>query len=233
MSDGGSGAVGGGGGGAVGGGDGVSSCRPAQPILVGEVINARDLGGMSVEDGKIIACGTLFRGAPLANLSTQGCLDFARLGVRTVVDLRIPDERAAKPEATCVQDTANIVLAPLPVPYTVSPQDYIADLNTTDSVAEVFRALGNDAAYPIYVHCTWGRDRTGVLTAVILLALGATRDDIMREYLLSQASVGAYPDSLAAVLDEIDRRGGIEVYLASAGISSNQLATLRARVIAR
>jgi Tyrosine phosphatase family len=70
-----------------------------------------------------------------------------------------------------------------------------------------------------------------VLAAIILRALGASRANIMKEYLLSLATVGAYPDSLAAVLDTIERRGGIESYLRAAGVSDGALATLRTRAI--
>ena len=138
------------------------------------------------------------------------------------------------PDARCVTQSTQLVLAPLPVPYDVSPSDYIADLNTTESIARVFHALGDDAAYPLYFHCyAYGRDRTGVLAALILLALGASRDAIMREYLISQPTVGAYPDSLDAVLSEIERRGGISAYLSAAAITSGEVATLRAHAIAR
>lgn len=216
-------------GGAAGPG-GVSGCVPNRSVLVGEVINARDLGGTPLENDGAVACGQLFRGAPLANLSSQGCADFSALGIRTVIDLRTADERAVKPESPCVTDSAKAVFAPLPIPYNVDAHDYLADLDATPSIATALQTLGDEAAYPIYFHCTWGRDRTGVLGAVILLALGASRAAVLQEYSLSEATVGAYPDSLVAVLDEVERRGGIEAYFAAAGISQAQLATLRARV---
>jgi protein-tyrosine phosphatase len=149
-----------------------------------------------------------------------------------VIDLRVPAERELKPNAICVHQTADVRSAPLPIPYSVSRADYVADLNTTESISEAFRALGDGAAYPIYFHCTWGRDRTGVLAALILLALGATHAEIMQEYLLSRPIVGAYPDSLAAVLEEVERRGGVDAYLAAAGIPAETIATLRARATA-
>jgi protein-tyrosine phosphatase len=115
------------------------------------------------------------------------------------------------------------------VPYNVSPADYIADLDASESMATIFTALGDDAAYPIYFHCTWGRDRTGILAAVILLELGASREAILDEYLLSRLSVGAFPMSLEAALDEIERRGGSTAYLKALGVTQQQLATLHAR----
>jgi protein tyrosine phosphatase (PTP) superfamily phosphohydrolase (DUF442 family) len=199
-----------------------------EEILIGEIENARDLGGTPLEDGEVVAYGELFRGPPLTPLTEAGCAELERLGIRTIIDLRTDEERATKPDDPCAQQLADVVLAPLPVPYSVSPQDYVADLNTTESIVEAFRALGDEAAYPIYFHCTWGRDRTGVLAAVILLALGADRAAILDEYLLSQTTVGAYPLSLEAVLDEVDRRGGIDAFLASTDVPDEWVAALRA-----
>jgi protein-tyrosine phosphatase len=216
-----------------GGAGGRGLCAPGQPILgdVG-VVNARDLGGTPLADGGAVACGAVYRGPPLANFSAQACDAFAALGIRTVIDLRIESERGGKQDSPCVAAAAHIVLAPMPVPYSVSPKDYVADVNATTSIAKAFEVLGDPAAYPVYVHCTWGRDRTGVFSAIVLLALGASREAILKEYLLSQSTVGAYPDSLVAVFDEIDRQGGIEAYLTAAGIPAEQVATLRMRTVA-
>lgn len=210
----------------------TSTWEPRPTWILGEEIkNARDLGGVPLGDERSVAKGAVFRGPPLAQLSSSGCAEFARLGIRTVIDLRVASERTAVPEADCVSDNAAVVTAPLPVPYSVSPTDYIADLNEVASIAAAFEMLGDPTAYPIYVHCTWGRDRTGVLVAVILRALGASHADILKEYMLSSASVGAYPTSLEAVLVAIEEGGGIEAYLASAGVSDENLATLRARAV--
>jgi protein tyrosine phosphatase (PTP) superfamily phosphohydrolase (DUF442 family) len=214
-----------------GGGGGSASCAPNQSVLVGAVINARDLGGTPLKAGGQVACGQIFRGPPLAPLSEQACADFRGLGIRTVIDLRTPDEVVGKPDADCVAEAAKLVFTPLPIPYNVSPENYLADLNAP-TFAQALRVLGDEAAYPVYFHCTWGRDRTGVLGAVILLALGATRDTVLAEYMLSAPLVNAFPNSLVAVLDDIERRGGIEAFLSAAGMSADQRATLRARAIA-
>jgi|GEM_PF-6151110 len=214
------------------GGGGMGGCHPGQGILAGRVENARDLGGTPLADGGAVACGAIYRGPPLAYFNKPACDEYASLGIHTVIDLRIETERSAKPDSDCVAATSNVMFAPLPVPYNVSPTDYIADLNAP-TMATALKLLGDEATYPAYVHCTWGRDRTGVFSAVVLLALGASRQAILQEYLLSQATVGAYPDSLVAVLDEIDRQGGIEAYLTGQGISAEQLATLRAHGVAR
>jgi protein-tyrosine phosphatase len=224
----------------VGGCDGGSEATPPtttlspdeEPwILVRDVVNARDVGS-GAGDAAHVAEGVLYRGAPLQGLSSAGCDEFARRGIRTVIDLRIDSERGSLLAADCVTARARVVLAPLPVPYDVSAADYIAILDAGDSIAEAFRVLGDGGSYPVYVNCTWGRDRTGVLVAVALLALGVSADVIMDEYLLSRATVGATPSSLQAALDELERRGGIDAYLASVGVTDAQIAALRARALA-
>jgi Tyrosine phosphatase family len=84
----------------------------------------------------------------------------------------------------------------------------------------------------VYFHCTYGRDRTGVIGALLLLALGASRQTVMEEYMLSEPNVGAYPVALEAVLDEIERRGGATQLLRELGITDEELAVLRRRAVA-
>jgi len=202
-------------------------CEPSRFVLRPDVSNARDLGGVPLSPSGVVECGAIFRGPPL-QLSQDGCRELSGLGVRTVVDLRMEQESAATPEAACV--TAKHVLAPLPVPYGLGPEDYLRDLNTDASIALVFHTFGNPASYPIYFHCTYGRDRTGVVGALVLLVLGATRETVMTEYLLSEPNVGAYPDSLNAVLDEIESRGGAEKFLLELGITDAELAVMKSKI---
>jgi protein-tyrosine phosphatase len=192
------------------------------------VTNARDLGGVPLDQGAV-ACRSLFRGPPLYALSSAGCDQVASLGIKTVIDLRQSFERDSKPTSDCVG--ADQVFAPLPIPYELSAQNYLAVLDAP-VVAQIFHTFADPDAYPIYFHCTWGRDRTGVIGALLLLALGASREDVLTEYLLSKDSVGAYPDSLVAVLDEIDARGGAEAFLVEIGLSQDEISALRERALA-
>ena len=205
-----------------------NTCPAGQMILEGEVVNARDLGGVALADGHHVKCGALYRGGPL-RLSEAGCLKLAQLGVRSVVDLRTESERESTPDAACI--TAEQVSTPLPIPYNVSGDDYLNDLHESASIAAAFATFGDAETYPVYFHCTYGRDRTGVVAALLLLTLGASREAVMSEYLLSERFVGAYPDALDAVLDEIQARGGAEAVLKNAGVTGSQIATLRAQAI--
>jgi protein-tyrosine phosphatase len=207
------------------------SCIPGQWILVGEVPNARDLGGISAAGGTT-ACGVLFRGSAPTGLGEAGCAAFGPEGIRTVVDLRTETEQAASPTSPCVLQQAAWVPAPLPTPWSVSPSDYVADLHTHASMAVVFQVLGKAVAYPVYFHCIYGRDRTGVVAAVILLALGASREAILADYnLTAEAGYGSYPDSLVAVLGDIDAGGGLDAYLALAGVDPVDVEAMRAMTV--
>jgi protein tyrosine/serine phosphatase len=213
---------------------GVERCRPGRTILTDDVVNARDLGGVALADGASIACGKLYRGGALVDLSVQGCKEFADLGIRTVIDLRDPSERDDAPTDACIETWAHVVQAPMPIPNDLSPDDYLAALYAAHSIATAFNALGDEAAYPIYINCVYGRDRTGVLVAVILLALGATREEIIAEYQLTrEAGLSTAPESLIAVLEKIDRLGGVETYLAQMKVSKDAIATLQAQAIMR
>lgn len=208
---------------------GLPASCPEQPwVLSPDLKNARDVGGTPLAAGGHVACGSIFRGPPLT-LTTPGCEQARALGFRTIIDLRVDSERSARPDATCTG--ADFVTAPLPIPYGLSGADYLADLNAADSIARVFHTFGDPERYPIYFHCTWGRDRTGVVAAVLLLTLGVSPDDVMAEYLLSQASVGAYPNALSAVLSDIEARGGPEAFLSSIGITADEIAVMRSHVV--
>ena len=164
-----------------------------------DLAGARDLGGLSSAAGPL-ACGRVLRGPRLTDLTATTCAEFTSRGIRTVIDLRAPSEREALPDAACTRE-ATTVLAPLPIPYGLSPADYLADLDTDDSLRAVFQTLARAESYPVYIHCTYGRDRTGVVIAVLLRLLGVRREDVMAEYQRTAAAgLTTAPASLTACL---------------------------------
>jgi hypothetical protein len=73
----------------------------------------------------------------------------------------------------------------------------------------------------------YGKDRTGVVTAVILTALGASRQVIQDDYVLSrEAGFSITPPSLDAVLDELDRIG-VDAYFRTIGVPAEQVESMR------
>jgi protein-tyrosine phosphatase len=73
----------------------------------------------------------------------------------------------------------------------------------------IMRELEGDLDYPLYFHCTSGKDRTGVVIAALLTILGIPRDLIAKEYLLSEGEV-----SKEAILSALDGIGDPEAYFA-------------------
>jgi hypothetical protein len=208
--------------------DGGRACGQSPWILVGEVPNVRQLGGIPLVGGGSVACDLIYRGSYLTALTSNGCEQFVATGIQTVIDLRSESEQSSSP-AACVAENVRVVSAPMATPYNLSPADYLADLYTTPSMRAVFAILANRAAYPVYYHCLYGRDRTGVVTAVILSALGASRQTIQAEYALSgEAGVSYYPESLNAVLDELERLGGVDGYFRAIGVPPEQVQAMRA-----
>ena len=197
---------------------------PVRWVFTADLTNARDLGGVPVAGSASTCFDELYRGQALT-LSRVGCDEFAALGIRTVVDLRSGFERFFLPNADCVQNSASVLIAPLGE--TLDYVDFISTQEGLDSIAATFAVLGDPEAYPVYIHCTFGRDRTGVMSALILSALGASREVIVAEYNRSNATVGASPELLEGVLDELDAQGGIEALLQQVGVTTGQLDTLR------
>jgi protein-tyrosine phosphatase len=207
--------------------DAGAAAIAGRSFLAEYLINARDLGGIRLPGPSRVVFGRLFRGPLLASLPNGRCTTFTDTGVRTVIDLRVPSEAAKNPEPACIGEHALIVLAPFPIPPVANATGYIAMLDERASISAFFSVLADPTAYPIYFHCTLGRDRTGVVAALVLLALGATRRGIRQDYLLSSQTGGISPEPIEAMLDEIEIRGGIQVYLSSVGVSPELLEPLR------
>jgi len=197
-------------------------------ILEDDVTNARDLGAWPLEDDYFIPCQKIFRGGDLTTLSTEACTDFTNLGIKTVIDLRADSVQLGQPGAACVTSITGQLNAAMPKLLPDTPENYLALLEETGAIATIFEALGNPDTYPVYIHCVIGRDRASFVIALILLTLGADQQTILNDFNLSEdAGVAVKPDSLQAVLDEIDKLGGIEVLLASASVTSGQIEVLK------
>ena len=200
-------------------------------ILEDDVTNAREIGAHALSVGGYVNCGKIMRGGQLANLSVDGCQEFSDLGFETVIDLRMESERTQYSNPACVTDQAAVIEATLPR-LDPSADNYVALLGETATVAAVFAALGESGSYPVYIHCMIGRDRVSTMTALVLMALGASDQTVVDEFdLNNDADVSVDTDYIQAVIDEVKARGGIEAYLTSIGVTTAQLDVLRTEAI--
>ncbi len=201
--------------------DGPRSCRGIRWVLP-ELRNARDLSGTLGGGGGVVSCGHLYRGPAPVNLSEAGCSQWAELGIRTVIDLRNAAEIRDAPTSDCVRRSVDTIEAPM------SATSYLAPLDNRQSMAMAFTVLADPSRYPVYLHCSRGVDRTGVLVALVLTAIEAPPTAVTAEYELSaEAGFVTDPQGLAAMAGEVDRRGGILAYLAGIGITPAQIRSIR------
>jgi protein-tyrosine phosphatase len=161
--------------------------------------NLRDLGGYVTEDGWAVRWGRLFRSDSLGKLNGEDWQRFLTLGVRTVIDLRYPWEIAAKGRVPEHPGLAYHNLSIEHRPYDqpglspeIEPGRFLADRYLEvahDGVKELRQALEVIAAAengPVVFHCASGKDRTGLLAALVLALLGVVESDIIEDFTLTE-----------------------------------------------
>ena len=167
--------------------------------------NFRDLGGYSVGEGRRTRWGKLWRSDSLADL-TQADLDLLeKLGLSMLIDFRLPIERERKPNRlppAAVIETVEIGFVP---EGTIEMLQAVAQ-GTLDvaaaeraltrnyelfpiahrrEYAQMFERIEAAEGRPLLIHCTSGKDRTGFAAALVLFALGASREVVLEDYALS------------------------------------------------
>ncbi|MGW4897573.1 tyrosine-protein phosphatase [Kitasatospora sp. NPDC004240] len=160
--------------------------------------NFRDLGGYRTTDGRSVAWGRLYRSDSLAKLRDTDWERFLTLGVRTVIDLRYPWEIEAKgrvPEADHLR-YANLSIEHRPydqaeIDPDLDPWRYLADRFAEvaeDGVDEIRQAIELIAETddPLVFHCASGKDRTGLIAALVLTLLGVPEDQILADFALTE-----------------------------------------------
>ncbi len=189
------------------------------------VHNFRDFGGWPAMGGAQVARGVLFRSGHLARATDDDLDTIDGLGLHALADLRQPAEREREPnrplpappalilqaarggydEAPHVQFLREADLSTRAVhAYMISAYQRIpAEPHHQAIFAQVFQALMQGR--PVLVHCAAGKDRTGILAALILLALGVSAETVMDDYLLTNTAV-----DIGALLPAVARRVGAQ-----------------------
>mgnify|MGYP003310113186 FL=1 len=176
----------------------------SDPRVLVVAANLRDLGGLATTDGRAVRTGRLFRSGHLCDLGVSGRATVDALGLRTIVDLRRPTEAAARPHpdlpdckvvGISVSDDDNefAVVANAMVDPDAEPlgPDHITSYFRTlvtdrlDRYRPVFEVATDPDRLPLLFNCTAGKDRTGVVAAVLLRILGVDDNTVMTDYLLS------------------------------------------------
>ena len=172
-------------------------------------LNFRDLGGIETADGRRVKRRTLYRSDKLSNLTEADRVQLKSMKIRYIVDFRSPKEQEAEPDNLDALTEVRYHHLPLytkSVPITLwerviamstasnmgtvlvkSNQELIRE--STDEYRQWFDMLLTDGSTPMIFHCSGGKDRTGLATALLLAALGVPEDTIFENYLATNTYV--------------------------------------------
>lgn len=227
-------------------------------------LNFRDTGGLPA-GGSVTRHGVLFRSGNLAAMDASGAEALGALGIRRIVDLREDIEIEFEPtDAAWGELTLRV---PLFVGSSASFFDDDLTLDdmyrtlidgSADRIVDVVRAVVNDQ--PVLVHCTVGKDRTGVSVALALAAAGVDADAVIADYARTEALLPParnervvrilrqrFPNAknleelatrsparvMAGLLADLEARfGGAGQYLVAHGLTEAELRELRRILVA-
>lgn len=231
--------------------------------------NVREMGGIPAGNGKPTRWKSFLRADDMNKLSDADIQTLHDYGVTTVIDLRSDFERLKQPNRLKGQNFIKYYEAPLSAEE-ASPEDlkFIKDFPSLgnfyvdilkDRVAEIkyiFEVIAGVAQGCILFHCAGGKDRTGVISLLLLLVAGARLSDIQTNYMISNillmqhaSLVDKEEDKRFAQLSEtygdlvlsppeeievpylyIQEQGGILDYLKDCGISQTVIDKVKKRI---
>ena len=273
----------------------------AQQFLpVKGIVNARDLGGYTMLDGRIVQSGRLLRAAHLADATDEDIRNLERLPVTVVIDFRKEQEKVGKVDrevpgaryvslpvdpsgnamATATEEEKKkfsgqkkfdvkkvIVFAAFnKKAQAVAREMYptlLFDPDCQQQFARFFRLVLETENGAVLFHCTQGKDRTGIASALLLAALGADRETIVADFDATnrvyekdvrkysrrvkfwggkeeevgvvKAFLGCNTENFIKALDRIDQEfGSLQAYLKGPiGLTDADIQTLRERYLAQ
>lgn len=187
--------------------------------------NVRDLGGLTAADGRKTRWGAVVRSEAIDKLTPAGWAALVGHGVRTIVDLREPEERKNLPTRP---DGVTTVHVPLDDEADTELWDYLREQELDggtplyypmflerkpERCAQAVSAVAQAGPGGVLIHCAGGWDRTGLVSLLLLALVGVDADDIAADYLLSGPSVRdwylslGYRDPVIASADIHTRKG--------------------------
>jgi len=235
---------------------------PRRRLDFPDLLNARDLGGYPTVDGSTTRWRSLVRSDDLSQLTSAGLEALSRYGIETVIDLRWPDEVATMPSP--VRELRHVRYEPLSLctptqdEWRARRADNTAKELWNRSMVQHLRAelrqvleiVATASPGPLLFHCVAGKDRTGVVAALLLALADVVPEAIAYDYgesfeNLREGYLQRYADAEpAAIIDALqcpaqgvhnmlaylEEFGGARAYLEAIGMRREQIALLRARL---
>lgn len=244
----------------------TESHEPARHLPLAGTYNVRDIGGYATHAGRTIRWRTCFRADSLHRLEPEAQKTLLDHGVRTVIDLRRSDEIEAAPNVFAGSSSVtyrhlSLLVDTPPTPGVPRPlvETYRHILNARQAqIGEIFHLLAAPGALPAVLHCTAGKDRTGIIVALVLALVGVPTTTIIEDYALSarylvgpfreetrqralqrgyvweqyEPLLGCPPEYMRTILQHVDEtHGGIEAYTRSIGCSDELMTCLREALV--
>ena len=251
----------------------AGSLEPRRHLDLEGAYNIRDIGGYATSDGRSTRWQTLLRADSLHRLAPASVRALIEYGVRTVIDLRTTDELEQAPDVLSNSSEVSYIHRNMlgdpkasetsgPPASLVVGAERLFELYTTmldqrrAVIIETLETLAAPGALPALFHCFAGKDRTGLITALVLGLAGVPAETIAEDYALSsgyllkryfdpeaapEIEASGYtleqyqseycycaPDLMLETLRHIDERhGGIERYVRDGGLTQEQIDRLR------
>jgi protein-tyrosine phosphatase len=192
------------------------------------IINFRDFGSYKTYNGTLIKKGLLYRSGDLSKATDTDLEQLSSLGIKTICDLRSETERNNEPDR---MPTArpftffNIPMRPIIDYHARSLRrlfslmfgqerrvDYIAEsqqayreyaINYLPQLKALFQRISNPENLPLLIHCSAGKDRTGVVSGLLQLVLGVPFETVMDDYLISNEHLNGYKQDVFRRLSKL------------------------------
>jgi protein-tyrosine phosphatase len=234
-------------------------------------INTRELGGYPIPGSGQVRWKAILRSDNLAYLTPAGQKQLLDYGIRTIIDLRYDWELKETPNPFAVSPNGHITYINIPLdedtdpvwPHPGGPAGAMSDMyieileRNRRHVALVLSAIVRAQPGGVLFHCYAGKDRTGLIAALVLSALGVPRETVVADYsfnseplafwrtkILSdpalapekrgyiEVAISSYPETMQRTLEYLDKKyGNVENYLLSTALTLEDLRLLRQRLI--
>ena len=247
--------------------------RPERALSWDGCFNVRDLGGHATHDGRTTRFGAVVRADSVRLLSDAGWAALLDYGVSRIVDLRFHSELEADPPRELDVDVVHVPLLPeqddaewkeinavndaAPDAETATRGVYLEFLERRrPQFGAAVAAVAEAPEGTVVVHCVYGKDRTGLVVALLLRLAGVGLDEIAADYAETERNLAERtqewideaqdeaererreriartpPEAMAGVLEELERRyGSVRAYLRAAGVEPEALARATTRLV--